>query len=213
MSSTVTVPGPERFVNFSFRSVHFVRMKLQFSSITYSPAIEHRDRSVRLVEFDQKVHELFRPCTVPVTTSTAHLRLLNSSVVSVTHGRYIESVLPLSVALVEELLHDERHPATVDVQRSGRSAQVRTVHHTLQHLRSEVTLGSEEVTQGHIGVRQGQDLRSEVTLGSEKVGVTHGGHWGHTRVSVLICQWVFHSKNYLLKAKDLGPISSESGLI
>ena len=51
--------GPEQFVNFSFRSVHFVRMKLQFSSISYSPTIGHGDRSVRLVEFDQKVHELF----------------------------------------------------------------------------------------------------------------------------------------------------------
>ena len=42
---------------FSF----FVRMKLHFSSIPYSPTIEHGDRSVHLVEFDQKVHELFRP--------------------------------------------------------------------------------------------------------------------------------------------------------
>ena len=54
--------GPEQFVNFSFRSVHFVRMKLQFSSIPYSPTTGHGDRSVRLVEFDRKVHELFRPC-------------------------------------------------------------------------------------------------------------------------------------------------------
>ena len=53
--------GPEQSVNFSFRSVHFVRMKLQFSSIPYFPTIGHGDRSVRLVEFDQKVHELFRP--------------------------------------------------------------------------------------------------------------------------------------------------------
>ena len=58
----VTRPGPEQFVNFSCRSVHFVRMKLQFSSIPYSP-IGHGDRSVRLVEFDQKVIELFRPWT------------------------------------------------------------------------------------------------------------------------------------------------------
>ena len=48
-------------VNFSFRSVNFVRMKLQFSSIPYSPTIGHGDRSARLVEFDQKVVELFRP--------------------------------------------------------------------------------------------------------------------------------------------------------
>ena len=45
-------PWSEQFVNFSFRSVHFVRMKLQFSSIPYSPTIGHGDRSVRLVEFD-----------------------------------------------------------------------------------------------------------------------------------------------------------------
>ena len=57
-------PGPEQFVNFSFRSVHFLRMKLQFSSIPYSPTIEHGDCSVRLVEFDQKVHE-FWPCFQP----------------------------------------------------------------------------------------------------------------------------------------------------
>ena len=35
-------------------------MMLQFSSIPYSPTIGHDDRSVRLLEFDQKVHELFR---------------------------------------------------------------------------------------------------------------------------------------------------------
>ena len=55
-------PGPEQCVNFSFRSVHFVCMKLQFNSIPYSPTIGHSDRSVRLVEFDQKVIEPFRPC-------------------------------------------------------------------------------------------------------------------------------------------------------
>ena len=33
----MTTPGPEQFVNFSFRSVRFVRMKLQFSSMPYSP--------------------------------------------------------------------------------------------------------------------------------------------------------------------------------
>ena len=44
--------GPEQFVNFSFRSVYFVRMKLQLSSISYYPTIGHGDRSVRLVEFD-----------------------------------------------------------------------------------------------------------------------------------------------------------------
>ena len=54
-------PGSEQFVNFSFLSVNFVRMKLQFSSISYYPTIGHGDRSVRLVEFDQKVIELFRP--------------------------------------------------------------------------------------------------------------------------------------------------------
>ena len=58
-----SAPGPEQFVHFSFRSVHFVRMKLHFSSIPYSPTIGHGDRSVRLVEFDQKVIELFRPCS------------------------------------------------------------------------------------------------------------------------------------------------------
>ena len=47
-------------VNFSFHSVRFVQMKVQFSSIPYSPTIEHGDRSVRLVGFDQKVHELFQ---------------------------------------------------------------------------------------------------------------------------------------------------------
>ena len=36
-------------------------MKLQFSSIPYSPTIGHGNHSVRLVEFDQKVTELFRP--------------------------------------------------------------------------------------------------------------------------------------------------------
>ena len=35
-------------------------MKLQFSPIPYSQTIGHGDRSVRLVGFDQKVHELFR---------------------------------------------------------------------------------------------------------------------------------------------------------
>ena len=53
--------GSEQFVNFSFRSVNFVRMELQFSSIPYSPTTGHGDRSVRFVGFDQKVHELFRP--------------------------------------------------------------------------------------------------------------------------------------------------------
>ena len=53
--------GPEQFVSFSFRSVHFFRMKLQFSSIPYSPTIENGDRLVRLAGFGQKVHELFRP--------------------------------------------------------------------------------------------------------------------------------------------------------
>ena len=53
--------GPEQFVNFSFRSVHFVRMNLQFSSIPYSPTIGHGDRSVRLVGVNEKVHELLGP--------------------------------------------------------------------------------------------------------------------------------------------------------
>ena len=61
---TTSVPGPEQLVYFSFRSVHFVRMKLQFSSIPYSPTKGHGDRSVRLVEFDQKVIQLFRPWPV-----------------------------------------------------------------------------------------------------------------------------------------------------
>ena len=52
--------GLEQLVNFSFRSVYFVRMKPQFSSIPYSTTTGHGDRSVRLVEFDQKVNELFR---------------------------------------------------------------------------------------------------------------------------------------------------------
>ena len=55
-----------RAVNFSFCSVHFVRMKLQFSSIPYSLTIGHGDHSVRLVEFDQKVIEPFRPWYRPV---------------------------------------------------------------------------------------------------------------------------------------------------
>ena len=58
-------PGPEQFVNFSFRSVHFVRMKLQFSSIPHSLTTGHDDRSVCLVELDKKVHELFRPWLGP----------------------------------------------------------------------------------------------------------------------------------------------------
>ena len=37
-------------------------MKLQFSSIPYPPTIGYGDRSVRIVELDQKVIELFRPC-------------------------------------------------------------------------------------------------------------------------------------------------------
>ena len=61
-------PGAEQFVNFSFRSVHFVGMKLQFSSIPYSPTIGHGDCSVRSVEFDEKFHELFRPRSDHQTT-------------------------------------------------------------------------------------------------------------------------------------------------
>ena len=58
-------PGPEHSLTsgFSFHSVHFVGMKLELSSIPYSLTIGHGDRSVRLVEFDQKVHEMLRPCS------------------------------------------------------------------------------------------------------------------------------------------------------
>ena len=56
---------------------------------------------------------------------------------SVAHGRDVHADFPLPVALVEELLHDEAHPALVDLQRLGGAAQVRTVHHVLQHLGRE----------------------------------------------------------------------------
>ena len=59
-------PGPEQCVNSQLPfSNYFVRMKLQFSSIPYSLSKGHDDRSVRLVELDQKDHELFRPWLGP----------------------------------------------------------------------------------------------------------------------------------------------------
>ena len=80
-ASTGSGPGPEQFVNFSFRSVHFARMKLQLGSIPYSPTIGHGDRSIHLIEFDQKVIELFRPLVI-----SRYLKMCANHVRDFTHS-------------------------------------------------------------------------------------------------------------------------------
>ena len=69
-----------------------------------------------------------------VRESTCYLRLLYSGVVSVAHGRDVQPGLPLSVALLEELLHDPVHPVVVQLQGLGGVGQVSAVDHVLQHL-------------------------------------------------------------------------------
>lgn len=68
------------------------------------------------------------------TSPSPYLRLFNRGVLPVAHGAHVEALLPLAVTLLEELLHDERNPAPVDVQRLRGIAQVSTVHHVLKHL-------------------------------------------------------------------------------
>ena len=72
---------------------------------------------------------------------------------SVAHGRDVHADLPLAVALVEELLHDEAHPALVDLQRLGGATQVRTVHHILQHLSRERRGEVSDICGGRVRVR------------------------------------------------------------
>ena len=64
-SYVISASWPEQFVNFSFRSVYFVRMKLQFCTIPYSPTIGHGNRSVRLLWISDPV----RPCFLAITSS------------------------------------------------------------------------------------------------------------------------------------------------
>ena len=65
---------------------------------------------------------------------TAYLVLLYGRVVLVAHGADLHAFVPLPVALREELHHDAVRPLPVQLQRLGGVAQVRTVHHVLQHL-------------------------------------------------------------------------------
>lgn len=50
---------------------------------------------------------------------------------SVTHGGDVHALVPLSVTLLEELLHDRRDPVSVHLKRFGRVAQISTVDHVL----------------------------------------------------------------------------------
>ena len=52
----------------------------------------------------------------------------------VAHGADLHASLALSIALAEELLHDAIGPLSVQLQGLGGVAQVRTMHHVLQHL-------------------------------------------------------------------------------
>ena len=63
-----------------------------------------------------------------------YLRPLHRSCVFVTHGADLHPPLPLSVSLVEELVHDPVSPLPVQIQRLGRVAQVGTVNHVTQNL-------------------------------------------------------------------------------
>lgn len=49
----------------------------------------------------------------------------------VTHGGDVHALVPLSVTLLEELLHDRRDPIFVQFKRLGRVAKVSTVDHVL----------------------------------------------------------------------------------
>lgn len=63
-----------------------------------------------------------------------HLRLFNGSILSVTHRADIQALFTFTITLLEELFHDKRYPATVNIQRFGRIAQISAVHHVLKHL-------------------------------------------------------------------------------
>ena len=62
---------------------------------------------------------------------SGYLRLLYSGIVSVTHRGDVQAILPLPVALLEELLHDPLHPVVVELQRLGGVGEVGTVDHVL----------------------------------------------------------------------------------
>lgn len=63
-----------------------------------------------------------------------YLRLLHRGRVLVTHGTNLHSTLPFPVALLEELGHDTVSPLSIQLQRLGGVAEVRTVHHVPEDL-------------------------------------------------------------------------------
>jgi len=65
----------------------------------------------------------------------AHLRLLDGGVVAIAHGTDVHARFALLVALQEELLHEQGHPALVKRQRLGGIAQIGAVHQILEHLK------------------------------------------------------------------------------
>lgn len=73
----------------------------------------------------QRVHDV---------VDEADLRFLDRRVLAVAHRADVEADLALLVALLEELLHQQRHPPLVQRQRLRRVAKVGTMHQILQNL-------------------------------------------------------------------------------
>lgn len=63
-----------------------------------------------------------------------YLCSLHRGGVLVTHGTDLHAPLPLSVSLVEELIHNSVCPLSVQVQRFGGVAEIGTVNHITQNL-------------------------------------------------------------------------------
>ena len=60
-----------------------------------------------------------------------YLRFFNGRSLSITHGTDVQSLLPLLITLLEELLRDAVAPLAVEEERLRRTRQVRAVHHVL----------------------------------------------------------------------------------
>lgn len=76
-------------------------------------------------------------CKMPFLLT--YLTLFHRCCVLITHGADLHPPLPLSVPLVEELLHNAVSPLTIQLQRLGGVAEIGTVHHVTQHLQTEMS--------------------------------------------------------------------------